>query len=92
MAIPDDTLKNLVRNACLSADVVAVGFQGTNAEKTRAILTRALEALEANGLIRVTPIEEWPHFYFLDPPYSAAGFEIQGDWESSQSSDVNVNI
>lgn len=62
------TMKALVQNACFAADAVAIGFEGTGAEKTRAVIAKALEALEANGMIVVTPIEEWPTLFFPDPP------------------------
>lgn len=68
-----DTLDALIRNACLAADEVAIGFQGTAAEKTRAVIERALEALIANGQITVVPIEDWPHWYIPAPPYELPG-------------------
>lgn len=65
----EETMRWLVRNACMSADSVAIGFNGTPAAKTRAVVERALEALLANGLIKVVPNEEWRDFYVIDPPY-----------------------
>lgn len=66
MAIPDQ----MVENAAFSADSVAFGFSGTPAERTRAIVRRALEALEGNGLITVIPVGDWPTHFIADPPYS----------------------
>lgn len=60
----------LVQNATISADDVAIGFRGTNADRTQAIVRRALEALEANGMITVVPVEQWPPFYTPFPPYT----------------------
>lgn len=65
----EQTMEWLVKNASMSADDVAIGFDGTGAAKTRAIIERALEALIANDLITVTPWEEWPPFYSINPPY-----------------------
>jgi hypothetical protein len=67
----------LVRNACFSADAVAVGFIGTEADKTRAIVRRALEALEANGMIKVVPESEWPSWYIPDPPYKVPSIPVK---------------
>lgn len=69
MMTDSDTFTHLVRNACFSADSVAVDFTGASLNLTRALVTRALEALLANGLISVTPLEEWPDYYIPDPPY-----------------------
>lgn len=59
----------LVRNACFSADEVAMEFYDSGADRTRAVVRRALEALEANELITVKPLEEWPDTYAPYPPY-----------------------
>lgn len=64
-----DVDKELVHNACFSADEVAMGFEGTGAERTRAVIERALEALIANGLITMTPKKDWPEYYVPFPPY-----------------------
>lgn len=66
-----EVMEWLVRNACMSADSVAIGFQGTNAAKTRAVVQRALEALIANGQIAIKPLDEWPEYYVIDPPYKS---------------------
>lgn len=63
----------LVQNATLAADEVALSpeFQSlTGAAKTRALVERALEALEANGLITVTPEADRPFFFAPFPPYN----------------------
>ena len=58
-----------VRNARFSADSVAMADHPTPAKKTEAIVRRTLEALLANGIIEIKPIDEWPPFYSIDPPY-----------------------
>ena len=72
MIHPDDK-QWLVRNACMSANSVVIGPDAptglTGAERTRIIVERALEALEANGLITVAPADAWPDYYIPDPPY-----------------------
>ena len=65
----------LVKNACFSADSVAIGFRGTEAEKTRAVIHRALEALLANNYITIVPPEERPFVYIPEPPYTEAVFK-----------------
>lgn len=65
-----ETMGWLVRNACLSADPVAMHYMGSESGRTQAIIARALNALEGNGLIRFVPREEWPEFYVAEPPYS----------------------
>lgn len=65
----NEVFTHLIRNACFSADSVAIEFEGTTSKFTEAVVTRALEALIANGLISVTPLEEWPEYYMPDPPY-----------------------
>lgn len=72
---------DLIRNACFAADTVAIGFTGTGADKTRAIIERALEALEANGMIKIIPEEEWPQWFIPDPPYTipCADTSVQGE-------------
>lgn len=74
MSAPEQPSNNevmdwLVRNASFSADSVAIGFVGTNAQKTKVIIKRSLEALIANGQIKVVPVEEWNDYYVPDPPY-----------------------
>jgi hypothetical protein len=61
----------LVRNGCLAADAVAIGFQGTGAQRTRAIVSRALGSLLENGLIEVKDPAEWPAWLSLDEPHPA---------------------
>jgi hypothetical protein len=71
-SVDPQTLDQLVQNMTLAADSVAVGFQGTGAERTRATIRRAVEAAIGNGLITVTPQSEWPEWIVVDPPYQAA--------------------
>lgn len=61
--------KYLVQNGCFAADSVAMQYHATNADRTRAIVERTLEALEANGMIKFVPEDEWPDFFVPDPPY-----------------------
>lgn len=61
----------LIHNACYSADTVAMQPHPTNAQQTKAIVTRALEALVANGMIEIVPEEDWPGWYIINPPYDA---------------------
>lgn len=60
---------NLIQHACIAADVVAMQPTMVGADRTRAIITRALEALLNNGLIQVTPEDQWPQWFVIDPPY-----------------------
>lgn len=72
MSSADEAREWLLRNARLSADLVVFesGFRElTGAQQTSKIIERAVEALEANGLIKVLPPEEWPETYVPDPPY-----------------------
>ncbi len=66
----NEVMEWLVRNGCFSADSVAIGFQGTPAAKTRAVIHRALEGLIANGCIHVPAPADWNEFYVPDPPYN----------------------
>jgi hypothetical protein len=67
--------KQVIQFGVLSADDVAIGFVGTGAERTRAIVTRALEALEANGVISIVPDEKLPPYYVPFPPYEPIKLE-----------------
>ena len=62
--------KALIRNACLAADRAAMQPHATKAEETRAIVTRALEALANNGQIKIVKPDHWPGWFIVDPPYS----------------------
>lgn len=64
------TRDNLIRNASFAADQVAIGFKGTEAQKTRAIVERAFDFAFGNGLIQETPAETHPEWLVLDPPFS----------------------
>lgn len=60
---------DLVRNAAMSADTVAISHPGPNAAKTRAIIERAFEYAANNGLIVLVDPKDWPAITVLDPPY-----------------------
>lgn len=62
-------VKELIRKGSWSAESALTGFQGTDIQRTRLIVARALESLIANGLIRVAPLRDWPETYIRDPPY-----------------------
>ncbi len=64
-----DVMDMVVQNGCFSADALISNFQGTGAEKTRLTIQRALEALEANGIITINDTDIWPNYYIPDPPY-----------------------
>lgn len=65
MAISDDVL----RHAVFAADAAAMQPHNTEMSRTRAIVKAALECLEGNGIIQVTPQEDWPEWIAVDPPY-----------------------
>ena len=65
----EEVLEWLVQNGSFAADMVAVGHPGTGAEKTRAIVKKALEALIGNGQIHIVPPTEWNYYFLPDPPY-----------------------
>lgn len=71
--IDPETKALLMQLACFSADEVAIGFQGTQAARTAAVIERAIEALVANGVITVTPREQWGLLYAPYPPYTLFG-------------------
>jgi hypothetical protein len=50
-----EVLEELVRNATLAADAVAIEWHGTNAERTRAIIKRAFEFALADAPRYATP-------------------------------------
>lgn len=65
-AYSDERMRWAVQNACFAADSVAIGFAGTQAEKTRAVIERALEALVVNGMIEIKDPDEWPGIFAVD--------------------------
>lgn len=68
------TMEWVVRNACFSADIVAMertAAGDTGAQVTEAIIKRSLEALVANGIIAIKDPDDWPPFYVPDPPYKS---------------------
>ena len=66
---PQQTFDQLVRNGCLAADAVAIGFMGTPAQRTRAVVSRALGSLLANGLIEIRDPAAWPDYVMPDQRY-----------------------
>jgi hypothetical protein len=71
--VSENLIDMLVQNACFAADSIvlsSVNRNQTSAEMTRRVLQRALEMLIANNLIKITPVEDWPEYVVLDPPYT----------------------
>lgn len=62
-----------VRAARIAADDVAIGFQGTPAARTGAIVKRALGALLAQGMITLTPSSTWPQWQDIDQRHPFEG-------------------
>lgn len=67
------TFDRLVQSATLSADIVAMESYPNEAQRTRAIIRRALECCISNGMLEVVPSDQWPQWISLDP---AEGFDI----------------
>lgn len=67
----DDRMAQAVQNACFAADHVAFNHTGTAAERTRDTIARALEALAANGIIEIKPMDQWPDWFTPQPPYDS---------------------
>lgn len=61
-------LDQLTSHGSAAADMVAIGFSGTGAERTKASVRAALRMLLANGLIAAVPEDDWPPYVVLDPP------------------------
>ncbi len=62
-----DQLEQLVRNACFAADVKVIDAYGaTLATKTRIAIRTALATLEANGMIKFVPMNDWPELFDPD--------------------------
>lgn len=61
--------REVIQMGSIAADEVAMRAHSTGSEKTRAIVERTLEALEANGIIKIVPEEERPEFFAPYPPY-----------------------
>lgn len=65
--IGQETLEQLVRNASLAADSVAVEMRGLPAAQvTRAVIRRSLDVLLAHGMIAITDPDTWPDWVELD--------------------------
>lgn len=74
MKLSDEVLEDLTRWATFSADTVAMEQRAlgvTNAQVTRRVVRRAIEALAANDLIRVPdlPTNSEKFMYVPDPPF-----------------------
>lgn len=81
--MPDpSTFDLLLRHATSAADPVAMRPHRTEADRTRAVIKRALQCLIDNNLITVVPPEDWPGYVYLDgkPPLglSFTGEEVEG--------------
>lgn len=56
-----------------AADDVAIGFQGTPAQRTGALVKRALGALLAQGMIALTPRSTWPEWNDIERRHEFEG-------------------
>lgn len=67
-------LADVIHNAVLAADAVAIRRDyPTEAARTRAVVARALEFAVGNGLVTVTPRDQWPEWLAMDPPFRLPG-------------------
>jgi hypothetical protein len=76
MMIDTEVLHSLMRNIQMAYDIAAIN--AVNAGHTKAVVAEAAvrEALlcaEGNGMITVTPREEWPEWISSTPPYHGDG-------------------
>lgn len=69
VAVTGEEFETAVRNATLSADMVAMQPHATEAARTRAIVRRTLEFLLANKIVEMKPASEWNEWMSLDPPF-----------------------
>jgi hypothetical protein len=75
----NDLLRDVIRNAMFAADQAVIGGTfSTRAEATRAAVTAAFELAAGNGLIRLTPREDWPEYISLTAPYDQPSFGVTG--------------
>lgn len=63
---------SLIQNAVLAADAAAMEPHVTPADQTRAVVRRVIEFLVGNGLITITPEEDWPVWLVMDPPFDSS--------------------
>ena len=65
-----ELLSEVIRCAIFAADDAVIGetFR-TRADEIRAAVTAAFELAAGNGLIRLTPRDEWPEYIAMTPPY-----------------------
>jgi len=67
-----DLFEALLHNLMFAADAAAIETSqrgATGAERTKAAVKEALECALGNGLMTVTPREEWPDYIAMSPPY-----------------------
>ena len=88
MSVDPQVLEALLRDACLSADAVAMEPHTTDADKTRAIVRRTVEVLLGNGMIMVTDADTWPDWVVLDPPYNLELHDRMSHGETDDLEDV----
>lgn len=70
--VDGDLFEALLHNLMFAADRAAIDATGrgaTGAERTKAAVREALECALGNGLLTVTPREEWPEYIAMSPPY-----------------------
>jgi hypothetical protein len=67
---PDpELLGHLARNGALAAAEVAMRpVTGTMSDRDREVISAALRALLAAGLITALPLDQWPEYVCLEPP------------------------
>jgi hypothetical protein len=65
-ASKQDDFDQALRIGRFAADDVAIGFNGTPAQRTGAIVKRALGALMAQGMIALTSRSTWPAWNDID--------------------------
>lgn len=72
--IDRELLNQVIHSAMFAADDAVIGqaFR-TRAGEIRAAVTAAFELAAGNGLIRLTPRDEWPELIALSPPYEPLG-------------------
>lgn len=61
-----DDFDQALRVGRFAADDIAIGFTGTPAQRTGALVKRALGALLAQGMIMLTPRDTWPSWHDID--------------------------
>jgi hypothetical protein len=70
--VDGDLFEALLHNLMFAADAAAIEASrrgATGAERAKAAVKEALECALGNGLLTVTPREEWPEYIAMSPPY-----------------------